>query len=314
MIVRYDRPVSRSAFLARRLGLFALGMLVLVLLAHRFGPLKTPDFVALVLIAAIPAMLAVPLALLGLVRLWHIGALGGVAATWALISAALPLALPGYGVYRYLTRPVLYDVSSDLTERPEWLSVPDAPQHLLPRPSLPSDAMTAQSFAYPGLTGRRYEGALDRVYEAVRKVAEANRLVVTASRGQEYAMPDFALRPTTEEIINPNQPAQTGLPAADEALPETGPLPASRPSDVVVSMPPEPSEPPGTVRLQLTTRTLILGLPFDAIIRLREEAEMTLVDMRVASRFGPHDLGIGDQIAEDFLHALDAELLGIAGN
>ncbi|UJW76405.1 DUF1499 domain-containing protein [Rhizobium sp. SL42] len=314
MIVRFDRPVSRSAFLARRLGLFALGMLVLVLLAHRFGPLKTPDFVALVLIAAIPAMLAVPLALLGLARLWQIGALGGVAATWALIYAALPLALPGYGLYRYLTRPALYDVSSDLAERPEWLSVPDAPQHFLQRPAPPPGAAAAQGSAYPGLTGRRYEGALDRVYEAVRKVAEANRLVVTASRGQEYAMPDLALRPTTEEIVTANDQAPPSLPPADEALPETGPLPTSRPSAEVASMPPEPTEPPGTVRLQLATRTLVLGLPFDAVIRLREEEEMTLVDMRVASRFGPHDLGMGDEIAEAFLHALDAELLGIAGN
>ncbi len=58
----------------------------------------------------------------------------------------------------------------------------------------------------------------------------------------------------------------------------------------------------------------MLGLPFDAVVRLREEAEMTLVDIRVASRYGPHDLGISDEIAEGFLHALDAELLGIAGN
>ena len=55
MLVRYDRPVSRSAFLARRLALFALGMLGVVVLAHRFGPLATPDFVLLVLVCAVPA-------------------------------------------------------------------------------------------------------------------------------------------------------------------------------------------------------------------------------------------------------------------
>ena len=69
-----------------------------------------------------------------------------------------------------------------------------------------------------------------------------------------------------------------------------------------------------TVRLQATTRTFALGLPFDVVIRLREEAETTLVDLRVASRFGPHDLGIGAEIAEHYMHALDAELLGIAGD
>eukprot|EP01031_Cornospumella_fuschlensis_P003408 gene3408-4236_t len=57
MLVRYDRPVSRSAFLARRLALFALGMLVVVVLAHRFGPLATPDFVLLVLACALPSVI-----------------------------------------------------------------------------------------------------------------------------------------------------------------------------------------------------------------------------------------------------------------
>ncbi|MNL88500.1 hypothetical protein D3C87_2182490 [compost metagenome] len=50
------------------------------------------------------------------------------------------------------------------------------------------------------------------------------------------------------------------------------------------------------------------------MIRLREEAETTLVDVRVAARYGPRDLGIGADIAQHFLTALDAELLGIAGD
>ncbi|MDH4442652.1 MAG: hypothetical protein QE284_19980, partial [Rhizobium sp.] len=107
MIVRFDRPLSRSAFLARRLGLFALAMLIVVVLAHRFGPLRTPDFVALVLIAAVPAALAIPLSLVGFIRLWQIGALGGVAAVQALIYAALPLAVPAYGYFLYTSRPML---------------------------------------------------------------------------------------------------------------------------------------------------------------------------------------------------------------
>ena len=110
MHIRYDRPVSRSAFFARRPALFSLVMLLIVVLAHRFGPLRTPDFVMLVLAAAVPALLAVPLALLGLARLWQIGALGGIASAWALIYAALPIALPGYGYYLYMTKPPLTEV------------------------------------------------------------------------------------------------------------------------------------------------------------------------------------------------------------
>jgi hypothetical protein len=310
MLVRYDRPVSRSAFLARRMALFSLGMLVVVVLAHRFGPLTTPDFVLLVLACAVPAALSLPLSLLGLARLWRIGALGGVAAAWALIYAALPLALPGYGYYLYVTKPRLTEVATDLSDRPAWVSLPEAEQHLLPRPALPENADAVQLSAYPGLIGRRYEGAIDRVYEAVRKVATQNRLVVTASRGEEYGLPALELRPTTEE---PDATAAWAVTATDEALPESGPLPIARP-EPSLTVPLDDGEPEGTARLQLSTRTLVFGLPFDAVVRLREEAEMTLVDIRVASRYGPHDLGISDRIAEGFLHALDAELLGIAGN
>ncbi|MFL0693421.1 MAG: DUF1499 domain-containing protein [Agrobacterium tumefaciens] len=311
MHIRYDRPVSRSAFLARRLALFSLGLLLIVVLAHRFGPLSTPDFVLLVLASAVPAALAVPLALLGLARLWQIGALGGVASAWALIYAALPLALPGYGYYLYVTKPKLTEVSTDLADRPAFVSLPNVPQHLLPRPALPANAGEAQLSAYPGLNGRRYEGAIDRVYEAVRKVATENRLVVTASRGEEYGLPALELRPTTESPIE-SEP-EGAVPAAQDALPESGPLPTARPEPSLL-LPLDDGEPEGTARLQFATRTLVLGLPFDAVVRLREEVEMTLVDIRVASRYGPHDLGISDRIAEDFLHALDAELLGIAGN
>ncbi|MGL3606244.1 DUF1499 domain-containing protein [Rhizobium sp. G187] len=329
MMIRYDRPVSRSAFLARRLGLLSLGLLTVVLLLHRFGPLKTPEFVLLVLFCAIPAALALPLALVAFVRLWQIGALGGLAAVSAVVYAALPLALPGYAAYLYKTKPQLTEVSTDLADPPAWVSDPATDQRFLPRAVKAAEGAGAQGRAYPGLNGRRYEGAIDRVYEAVRKVAADSRLVVTATRGEEYGLPDLSLRTGTDDGVaatgaetgaGPTDTDPAGEPDVipDEALPETGPLPVARPLPEILAMEAERAradgEPEGTARLQLSTRTLLLGLPFDAVIRLREEAEMTLVDMRVAARYGPHDLGISDQIAEDFLHALDAELLGIAGN
>lgn len=307
MTIRYDRPVSRSAYLAWRLGVFGAAVLAIVILAHRFGPLTTPDFVALAALAAVPAALAVPFALTGLGRLWQVGALGGVAAGWALFYATLPLGLTGWAAWRYLDRPPIYDVSSDLVDPPQWLREPTARQQWLERPPVTRESRDLQARAYPGFTGRRYEGALDRVYEAVRKVADANGLLVIAERGQEYAVPEF-------QPLSPAPPASASVPAVDPNAPPQGvpvPLPRPEPEPAATALPPEPI---GTVRLQAATRTFALGLPFDVVIRLREEVETTLVDLRVASRYGPHDLGIGTEIAEHFLHALDAELLGIAGD
>ena len=74
MAIRFERPVSRSAFWAKRLGFVALLLFVIVFVAGRFGGLSVPDFAALLLVAAALAAIAVLLAVLGLL----IGLAGGV--------------------------------------------------------------------------------------------------------------------------------------------------------------------------------------------------------------------------------------------
>lgn len=309
MKVRYDRPVSQAAFLARRLALFSLAALVIVALAHRFGPLTTPDTIALLLIPVLCAVIAVPLAIIGLVRLWQVGAYGGMAAAKALFYAAPTLACALMALWLYNTRPPIYDVSTDLLEAPVWLTPPSAAQQWFPRGIVTPAMREAQLAAYPGMTGRRYEGALDRVYQAVTKVMGENGFRTVASRGQEFALPEF--QPQEEEPAaaqDPNQPE--GL----DAPPRDVPVPVPRPEPLPQAVISGPAEPDGVVRIQAETRTFILGLRYDIMIRLREEAETTLVDIRIASRYGPHDLGMGADIAQHFLAALDAELLGIAGD
>lgn len=309
MKIRYDRPVSRSAFLARRLAVFALAMIVTAALAHRFGPLATPDFVALALAASIPAALAVPLALYGLARLWQVGAFGGVAAAKALVYVALPLGVAIFGIWRYLALPEIYDVSTDLTDPPALIQEIEFDQKWLPRPPVRADSRLVQSRAYPALAARRYEGALDRVYESVRRVAEANRWSIVATRGTEYAAPELLPEAPTPDDAELAGGPQEAIP--EDVAPEIGPIPQPRPLEEQV---PVSDTPVGTVLLQAETRTFILGLPFDVMIRLREEEETTLVDVRVQSRYGPHDLGFAAAMAQSYLRGLDAELLGIAGD
>lgn len=64
--------------------------------------------------------------------------------------------------------------------------------------------------------------------------------------------------------------------------------------------------------LQGEKRTLVLGLRFDVIIRLREEAEVYACRRPRRLATGPPDLGFKADIADDYPKALDAELLGIA--
>lgn len=296
MTVRFVRPVSHSAYAGRRLGFSALLLSLLAGLAHRFGPLSQPDFLAVLFLAAAIAAASLPLSLIGLWRLWQVGAQGGIAAAKGILYAAVPLATVGFGTFLYLTRPPLFDLSTDLADPPAFVAEPHARQQWLPRPAAITSAdRRIQLSSYPALTGRRYEGALDRVYQGVQKAVASARITITRKEGMELVEPDISTR---------------AAPRDDQAaVPDVAPVPLPRPEPSLTPV----LGGPGDVLLQGETRTLILGLHFDLVIRLREDAETTSVDIRVQSRYGSHDLGLGAEIAEDFLDRLDAELLGIAG-
>jgi hypothetical protein len=135
----------------------------------------------------------------------------------------------------------------------------------------------------------------------VKIVTEKTGISITGQVGVENAEPDLE-----DMAIKPQETA----PADSE--PNDVPIPLSRPETMPGEM--SPGQRSSDILLQGEWRTLIAGFRFDVLIRLREEAETTFVDVRVASRYGPHDLGLGAGFANQFLHALDAELLGIAGD
>ncbi|MCF6369879.1 DUF1499 domain-containing protein [Rhizobium halophilum] len=305
MTVRYVRPISHSAYAARRIASGALVLFVLTTLGHRFGPLRTPDFLALILLAAAIAAASVPLAMVGLVRLWQKGAEGGLASAKALVYAAVPLAVVFAGAVPYMTRPALHEVSTDTEEPPAFLVDPDYDQEWLSgRNAVTLAERRAQTRAYPGLTGRRYEGALDRVLEGVEAAAFSSRVTLEARQAEGLVLPEDDEEPADAEVT-------LVLP---QAVPVPVPRPGPRPPRQETVLNEEVLAPAGELLIQGEARTLLFGLPFDIVIRLREDEETTSVDVRVASRYGAHDLGLSAEIAEDFLDRLDAELLGIAGS
>ncbi|MGJ7040540.1 hypothetical protein J2Y63_003805 [Shinella sp. BE166] len=299
--IQYERPVSHAAHWARRMALFSCLLFIAAVLSHRFGPLTTPHFLVLAGFAAVMAGLAVLLAAVGLARLWHVGARGGKAALTALLFSLLPLGVAGASAYAYFYKPALYDVTTDTAAAPPWLSEPSAEQDWLPRVGIVTARDRAvQLEAYPGLSGRRYDGALDRVYQGVRKVATAYGITITAENGLDNILADLE-----DLVVDPNKASASEEPLGDVPIPEARPLE----TPVIPRI-----GGPGDVLLQGEWRSPLFGFRFDVVIRLREEAETTLVDMRAASRYGPHDLGIGAELVEGYLKALDAELLGIAGD
>ena len=303
MPFRPERPKSIAATWSRRLGRFALMLAFMALLLHRVGMLDLPNAVAAVLLAAAVAVLVLGLSMIGFFMLWHIGAKGGHASFSGMVMALIILIPVGLSASRYVLLPNIHDISTDVASPPDWLEQPEFTASWLTRSeTMDPAARRLQIEAYPQITGRRYEGAIDRVLIAVQAIAREKKWTPVANIGVE-ALVD-ALDPAAA-----GGSGQTESPSPEDLDPSTVPLPAPRPDIESGTLEPLPN----FAVLQYRTRTLVLGIPQDILIRLSEEEETTFVDMRAATRDGDHDLGLNAELIRTFLHDLDVQLLGIAG-
>jgi uncharacterized protein (DUF1499 family) len=66
----------------------------------------------------------------------------------------------------------------------------------------------------------------------------------------------------------------------------------------------------GLGRLEAVDRSLVLKMPYDITVRVRPRVDGTRIDIRSASRFGGHDLGVNAKHIRDFLE--EASNLAIA--
>jgi len=301
MPFRPHRPISIAASWSRTLGRFAVLLAFMALLLHRGGILVLPNTVAAVILASFLAVIVLGLSIIGFFMLWQVGAKGGHAAFSGMVMALMIPGPVGFAASRYVQLPRIHDVSTDIAQAPQWIEEPAITPSWLPRANGDDPAArAAQSAAYPQVTGRRYDGAIDRVILAVRAVAQENKWTQVANVGVDLLVD--GLEPADEAAEAP--PTSTG-----EADPARAPVPLPRPDIENERVEPRPA----FALIQYETRTLVLGIPQDILIRLVEEEETTFVDMRVATRDGDHDLGLNAELIRSFLLDLDVRLLGIAG-
>lgn len=294
MAVEFVRPVSHTAFWARRLALFALMLAIAAWTAIRFGPLLEPHFLAIYAAACFLACLSLLGALVGFVNLWRVGARGGKASV-AAVFLAVPVLLPlAYAGFAWQSHPKIYEVTTDPVDPPEWIAHPRHNQFWLgPRVSAGEADRAAQSTFYPALITHRYDAGLDRVVKAVRKAAEARHI-----------------RLTDQKVPSTLQPDEADAAEAAPVVPGGIPVPKRRPDFVPGAEPAVPEAP--IAIFQGVTADRLLGFPFDVVIRVREDGDNTLADIRVAARYGASDLGGSAKIAAAFLNALDEAMMGAA--
>jgi hypothetical protein len=139
------RQSSVSARWSVRFAIFAVALMGVATLLHRFGQVETGPYLLVLLIAALLAGLGLLLSLIGLSGLWRHGYAGGKRAAAALAISMLALSPFGLALYKAATLPQIADVSSDIADPPLFAGA----QVSGLEPAL-------QAAAYPNVTGRRY--------------------------------------------------------------------------------------------------------------------------------------------------------------
>jgi Protein of unknown function (DUF1499) len=162
------RQSSVAARWSSRCAIFALALMVVAVLLHRFGQIATGPFLVVLTLVALLAALGLVLSAAGLVGLWLHGHAGGRRAAAALALCLSVLSPFGYALYNAVTLPRLSDISTDLADPPQFSQA--APSGLNPQ---------MQSAAYPDVTGRRYAVTGESLLALVeRQVSESGWRVI----------------------------------------------------------------------------------------------------------------------------------------
>lgn len=310
------RRNSRAAVWCQRLALFCVPYLAIVVFGHRTGAIETPATLWLLGLGATLLVLAVVLGIVGLHDLWSEGARGGMRSLRGLVLAGLMLVPFAWSGWLAFTLPPIHDVATDLADPPEFEAAEadrDAAANALGAP----DA-AVQVAAYPTLAARRYTGDIDLVAKAVFELVSERDWTVLAEASEDRV-----------EAIDVEDSVADARPLlADDGtllrvpVPRTRPDPAAAdvaaPIDATRVAAGERSGDLSQVRardeaderyVEALATSSILGFPSDVVIRLVEVDDVTIVDMRSASRYGIHDLGANAAQIEAFMNDLD-EVLG----
>ena len=273
---KVSRRSSRSARYAPFCALTGFGLLVAAVVLHRFSLIQQPDLVFIVTLSVILSVLALLFAAKSFYNLWRSGDTGGRRAMRACLIALVTLVPPALLLGQITSTPRIHDISTDLETSVQFNTVMGNEQ----------DILQAQK---PNIRMRM----LDRL--------GLGDLIVQNSLGTD-AVPDMLQQISAYPEVSGRQydSAQDHvLKAVLKVLKDQGfgivSISGVAGEDVDVSV-------------EATARTLLLGLRSDLVVRLRDEAEQTTVDMRSVSRYGRYDLGFNAKLIGAFFDALDLEM------
>ncbi|MEE9315164.1 MAG: DUF1499 domain-containing protein [Rhizobiaceae bacterium] len=322
---RVERHRSSAAQWCQRLAVFAVPYLLIVVLGHRFGAIDTVSTFWLLGLGVFMAVAALIAGVRGVYELWTYGHEAGLSAARGMLLATLLLLPFAYQAARAFVLPPIYDISTDLEDPPAYDTALDDRTGVMNPVLDPTSAIkNMQLQYYPRVTARRYPLGMGRVFrEIVTLVGERNWTILTANTEQGKAPIDeegsgLVAKPVTNSkglplritipkkrpiiipILAGENPASTTVPAFETI--QVSPTGRAETDD---------NNEREERYVEAVATSFLFGFESDVVIRLVEEEDGTLVDMRSTSRWGPHDLGSNAKRILTFMKELDAALQGL---
>ncbi len=303
----YRRPRSRAAQWAFRLATFATVYHLILVLFRRTGYIDAIETFWLLAVGVALLVASVLFAFRAFADLWTYGFKGGRMTVRAFLLTGL-VAIP-YVVFaiRSIVYPALHDISTDPFNPPPLVhatQIRALSENRAMNPIKPATeaGIIEQLSAYPRLGSRRYPASLERVLNAALELAEVQGWVVVRTAGFELAGAADAADEAEEEGN-----AGDLAPGSDIADINDGATPDGE-NGLATLLAEEVS-----VTIELVESSFLMKFKSDIAIRLTEEDEFTLVDMRSSSRWGAHDFGTNAERVSGFLTDLDENLQGVHG-
>ncbi len=257
-----EYPISPQAARARQFALFALLVAVIGVIFVRVGLIEIVEGLAVTGFALFFALLSLMYSGIAVTAIWQNGQRGIGSVVFSGILCLGIYAWPLFLAVQAYRLPQLRDISTDVADPPEFSSTPAAMAargNYVP-PQVAPEARAPQRRAYPQVQPILIDLDMPQACQLVEKAVQAMRWK------------------TMEWVTYP-------LPAPPQAQP-------AKPVQGRRASPPPPAPPVVTgCRLDATDRTGLMGLVEDVTVRLRRSGGQTRIDVRSASRFGPHDLG-----------------------
>jgi len=180
---KFLRRDSRAARWSPRLGMLALFLLLATILCQYFMDMDIKLLAGAVALCGFVAACGFAAAIRGFVDLWAHGDKGGHASVKGVLFSLVTLIPTSSLLILWFTLPPLYDVATDLENPPPFLAAVRPTTALPIYVTLVAQA-EEQRTAWPQLSGRRYDGAPDRILSAVENVLAERGWELVAQRGR----------------------------------------------------------------------------------------------------------------------------------